>query len=35
MKFSLNLVKQYVDLKDVSMNEFCQKLSLAGFEVEV
>ena len=34
MKFSLNLVKQYVDLKDVSMNEFCQKLSLAGFEVE-
>lgn len=34
MKFSLNLVKQYVDLKDVSMDEFCQKLSLAGFEVE-
>lgn len=28
MKFSLNLVKQYVDLKDVSMNEFCQKLLL-------
>ncbi len=34
MKFSYNLAKQYIDLNEVTLEEFCQKLSLAGFEVE-
>ena len=34
MKFSLNLAKQYIDLENITLDELCQKLSLAGFEVE-
>ncbi len=34
MKFSLNLIRKYVNLDDISLDELCEKCSLAGFEVE-
>lgn len=34
MKFSLNLIRQYVDLDGISLDVFCEKCSLAGFEIE-
>lgn len=34
MKFSLNLIRKYVNLDGISLDELCEKCSLAGFEVE-
>lgn len=34
MKISLNWLNDYIDLKDIPLNEIIEKLSLAGLEVE-
>ena len=34
MIVSYNLLSKYVDLSNISIKEFCDKLTLAGFEIE-